>query len=180
MKIKDTHLNGIKIIEPDVFEDARGYFFEIFQKKKYEAALSNKFNFIQDNFSYSKKNVIRGLHFQKKNPQGKLIYVTLGEIYDVVVDIRLNSPTFGKTFSLFLNDKNKKQLWIPKGFAHGFCVTSKFAIFNYKCDSYYDPNDEYCIKWNDPILNINWPSNRPIISNKDKEGISFKSFFKIS
>ena len=101
-------------------------------------------------------------------------------IYDVVVDIRLNSPTFGKTFTLFLNDKNKKQLWIPKGFAHGFCVTSKFAIFNYKCDSYYDPNDEYCIKWNDPVLNIDWPSNRPIISNKDKGGISFKSLFKIS
>jgi len=178
MKITDIYLKDVKIIEPTQFDDNRGYFYEVFQKKKYEKILNFDLNFLQDNISYSKKNVLRGLHFQKVNPQGKLIYVSIGEILDVVVDIRVNSTTFGKNFTLILNDINKKQLWVPPGFAHGFLVLSKFAIFNYKCDHYYDQEDEFCIKWNDPHLNIKWPSKKPILSTKDKEGKSFKSLFK--
>ena len=146
MEIKDTNINGLKIITPKLFNDSRGYFYEIFQKKRYEEFLGINSNFVQDNISYSKKNVLRGLHFQKQQPQGKLVYVTYGSILDLVVDIRQNSSTFGKKFSIVLSDENKKQMWIPPGFAHGFLVLSDFALFNYKCDNFYDPKDEFCIK----------------------------------
>lgn len=174
MKIKDTKIDGLKVITPKLFDDSRGYFYEIFNKKRYEDLLGINSNFLQDNISYSSKNVLRGLHFQKKNPQGKLVYVTHGSIFDLVIDLRKNSPTFGENFSIILSNENKKQMWIPPGFAHGFLVLSEFALFNYKCDNYYDPNDEFCIKWNDPDLNIKWPYEKPLLSKKDQKGQSFK------
>lgn len=155
-------------ITPSLFPDERGYFFEIFHNSIFSQNGINK-NFIQDNFSYSKKNVIRGLHFQK-NPkaQAKIVTVFSGEIFDVAVDIRKNSPTFGKWVSEILSENNHKSLYIPEGFAHGFCVLSKEAAISYKINQEYSPEHECGVVWNDPELNISWPISKPILSKKDQ------------
>ncbi|MDK9754290.1 dTDP-4-dehydrorhamnose 3,5-epimerase [Vibrio sp. D173a] len=167
MKIIQTKLKGCLIIEPQVYGDERGFFLETFQAERYyEAGIEE--TFVQDNRSRSSQNVLRGLHFQKTKPQGKLVTVTNGEVFDVAVDLRPNSDTFGEYESVLLSGENKLQFYIPPGFAHGFCVISKTADFQYKCSSYYDPTDEGGILWNDPSLNINWPVATPILSEKDQ------------
>jgi len=167
MKIIQTKLKGCLIIEPQVYGDERGFFLETFQAERYyEAGIEE--TFVQDNRSRSSQNVLRGLHFQKTKPQGKLVTVTNGEVFDVAVDLRPNSDTFGEYEAVLLSGENKLQFYIPPGFAHGFCVISKTADFQYKCSSYYDPTDEGGILWNDPSLNINWPVATPILSEKDQ------------
>jgi len=165
MNITDGPFTGLKIIEPKLFKDDRGYFYESFQQKRYT---DNGFPlFVQDNISRSHQHVIRGLHYQLPYAQGKLVYVTRGSVWDVVVDIRLSSKTFGKWFSIVLSDENKLQMFIPPGFAHGFCVLSEEADFFYKCTEYYSPQSEQGVAWDDSTLNINWPSQSPILSPKD-------------
>jgi dTDP-4-dehydrorhamnose 3,5-epimerase len=160
-----TPLEGLLVIEPRVFNDSRGYFYESFQQERYaQAGLPL---FVQDNVSHSSANTLRGLHFQQPRAQGKLVWVSQGSVWDVVVDIRASSPTFGQWFSITLTDKNHTQLFIPPGFAHGFCVISENAIFHYKCTDYYAPECERGIRWDDPKLNIPWPVNNPILSAKD-------------
>ena len=167
MKIKETDINEVKIIKPSVHNDSRGSFFETFKSSFFESyGLPN--NFCQDNQVRSKKDVIRGLHYQLSEPQGKLVQVVYGSILDVAVDIRVGSTTFGKYQSVILSSKNKKMFYIPKGFAHGYLVMSKYSIVLYKCTNIYNPNDEYGIKWNDPDLNIEWGNKSPIISEKDE------------
>lgn len=175
MKIYKTKIKGLILIKTNQYFDNRGYFFESFNQKIY-SKINIKNYFIQDNFSISKKNVLRGLHYQKKNPQGKLIRVIKGKILDVAVDIRKNSKTFGKHQSFILSEKNCKQLWIPKNFAHGFLSLSSNTIVNYKCTDFYNPNDQNTIIWNDKDLNIKWPIEKPIISKKDRDGIFFSNF----
>tara|TARA_B110000208_G_scaffold191973_1_gene261396 strand:+ start:3802 stop:4335 length:534 start_codon:yes stop_codon:yes gene_type:complete len=166
MKIIQTKLSNCLIIEPNVYGDERGFFLETFQAERYADA-GIKLAFVQDNHSRSSKDVLRGLHFQKTKPQGKLVRVVRGEVYDVVVDIRAGSATYGKWEAVVLSEDNKKQLWIPPGCAHGFLVISDSADFEYKCTDYYDPSDEGCLLWNDPDLDIPWPINSPILSEKD-------------
>jgi len=161
-------LPEVIIIEPNVFRDKRGNFIETYQAQKYsEHGISS--TFIQDNQSSSVKGVIRGLHYQIGKPQGKLAWVNEGEIMDVVVDIRRGSSTFGKWISVMLSSENFRQLYIPEGFAHGYCVLSNNATFIYKCSDYYDPREERGILWNDPSLNIDWPITDPFLSYKDKQ-----------
>ena len=174
MKIYKTKIKGLILIKIKKYFDERGCFFESHNKIKYSKIGINK-NFLQDNISYSKKNVLRGLHYQKYHPQGKLINVIQGSIFDVVVDIRKNSETYGKYQSFILSSDNCKQLWIPKNFAHGFLTLSPNVIVNYKCTELYDPKDQNTIIWNDRDLNIKWPNKNPIISNNDKKGILFKN-----
>jgi dTDP-4-dehydrorhamnose 3,5-epimerase len=162
-----TKLQDCVIIEPKVFGDDRGFFLETFQAIRYSELADIVLPFVQDNHSRSSKGVLRGLHFQKTKPQGKLVRVVRGEVYDVAVDIRRGSPTFGQWEGVLLSEDNKKQLWVPPGFAHGFIVTSEFADFEYKCTDYYDPADEGSVLWNDPDLGIPWPTATPILSNKD-------------
>lgn len=165
-----TKLNGVYIIEPKTFRDERGYFMEIYNKKQFSEAGLNM-NFVQDNESRSTKGVLRGLHFQKKHSQGKLVRVTKGEVFDVAVDLRYGSPTYGKWEGVVLSEENKKQFYIPKGFAHGFLVLSDEAIFNYKCTDYYAPYYEGGVIWNDSNINIKWPLDNIdniILSDKDK------------
>ena len=176
MKIYKTKIKGLVLIKKKQYFDNRGYFFESFNEKIY-SKLGIQNNFTQDNFSISKKNVLRGLHFQKKNPQGKLISVIKGSILDIAVDIRKNSKTFGKYQSFILSEKNCKQLWIPKNFAHGFLSLSSNTIVNYKCTNLYDPDDQNTIIWNDKNLKIRWPIKKPEISKKDSEGIFFKDLY---
>lgn len=171
MKVYKTKLRDCVIIEPKVFGDNRGFFLETFQSSRYADLAGIKLPFVQDNHSRSSKNVLRGLHFQKKNPQGKLVRVVRGEVYDVVVDIRPSSDTYGMYEAVYLNEENKRQLWVPPGFAHGFLGLSEIVDFEYKCTDYYDPSDEFCIAWNDPQLNIKWPINNPILSIKDKNAL---------
>lgn len=178
MNIIKTELKDCLLIEPDIYGDERGFFMETFQLSKYKNQANISYEFVQDNLSYSQRNILRGLHFQKKNPQGKLVRVVKGEVYDVVVDLRSSSPTFSKWIGVYLSEKNKKQMWVPPDFAHGFLVTSSDAIFEYKCTNYYDPSDEYTLLWNDPSLNIDWPSANPILSNKDINGLTLNSLFK--
>lgn len=167
MKITEGPLAGLLMIEPRVFTDERGYFFEVFQQDRYAAAGIPPL--VQDNASLSKKNVIRGLHYQlPPHAQGKLVGVTRGCVWDVAVDIRVNSPTFGQWFGIELSAENHKQLYIPPGFAHGFCVLSEEADFYYKCTDVYAPGSEGGIAWNDPALNIPWPVKQPILSPKDE------------
>jgi dTDP-4-dehydrorhamnose 3,5-epimerase len=168
MNIIETSLSDCLIIEPKTYEDERGFFLETFNSNRYQKLASINLTFVQDNHSQSKNKVLRGLHFQKTKPQGKLVRVLRGEVFDVAVDIRKKSPTFGNWEGVILSDKNKRQLWVPPGFAHGFLVLSNFADFEYKCTDYYDPNDEGCLLWNDPDLGINWPLNDPILSFKDR------------
>ena len=173
MRVFTTPLSGVLVIEPTVFEDARGFFFESYHYKRYvEHGITA--TFVQDNHSRSVKNTLRGLHYQVNPGQGKLVRVVVGEVFDVAVDIRFGSPTFGKWYGTFLSAQNKKQMYIPVGFAHGFCVTSEVAEFEYKCTDYYSPKDERGILWNDPDLAIDWPVTEPILSEKDKKNIRFR------
>lgn len=170
-----TAIHDALIIEPKVYGDERGFFLETFQEKRYKELLKTDLTFVQDNHSRSEKNVLRGLHFQKKRPQGKLVRVVRGEVYDVAVDLRKNSPTFGKWAGVFLSEDNKRQFWVPPGLAHGFVVMSDIADFEYKCTDYYDPSDEGCLIWNDSTISIKWPDGmRPILSAKDKIGLRFE------
>lgn len=173
MKIHKTEFHGLLIIEPQVYGDHRGYFFESYNKERFELN-DLQLNFVQDNFSKSVKGTIRGLHFQI-NPfaQGKLCQVIEGEVLDVVVDLRYNSPTFGKHFSLHLSGENYLQLWVPEGFAHGFSIISEYAIFHYKCTNYYNKDAERILKYNDEFLGIEWKVDNPIVSEKDRNGLSF-------
>lgn len=171
MEVFITDIPDVKIIKPKVFGDERGFFLETFTLKRYQQMLDIKeLNFVQDNHSRSQKGVLRGLHFQKENSQGKLVRVVRGEVFDVAVDIRKNSPTYGKWVGVNLSEENKNQLWIPPGLAHGFLVLSDIADFEYKCTNYYDPSSEGCLIWNDPKVNIKWPISDPILSEKDKLG----------
>ena len=159
---------GIVIIEPQVFEDDRGFFMEMYHREKFEAA-GIRCEFVQDNRSKSCYGTLRGLHYQLNKPQGKLVWTLSGEIFDVVVDIRRNSPQFGKWTGIILSDKNKKGVYIPPDFAHGFCVLSQTAEVFYKCTEFYAPEHECCIRWNDPDLAIKWPIKNLILSKKDTE-----------
>ncbi|NLK41298.1 MAG: dTDP-4-dehydrorhamnose 3,5-epimerase [Planctomycetes bacterium] len=162
-----TELEGVWIFEPKVFGDARGFFMETWNRKRYaEAGLD--VTFVQDNVSRSRRGVLRGLHYQKPNAQGKLVQVLEGHVLDVAVDIRVGSPTFGRFAAVHLSDENFRQLYIPPGFAHGFCVLSETAIFAYKCTNYYTPSAEGGVLWNDPDLNIPWDIDEPQLSDKDK------------
>lgn len=167
MKVIKTKLDDCIIIEPKVFGDERGFFLETFQAERYAIEAGITLPFVQDNHSRSSKGVLRGLHFQKTKPQGKLVRVVRGKVYDVAVDIRKGSSTYGKWEGLILSEENKNQFWVPPGFAHGFVVLSDTADFEYKCTDYYDPSDEGCILWNDSDLGISWPIDNPILSNKD-------------
>lgn len=167
MNVIKTKLDGCLIIEPKVFGDERGFFLETFQAERYISEAGITLPFVQDNHSRSSKSVLRGLHFQKTKPQGKLVRVVRGQVYDVAVDIRKGSPTYGQWEGLILSEENKTQLWVPPGFAHGFVVLSDTADFEYKCTDYYDRSDEGSILWNDPDLDIPWPLDNPILSSKD-------------
>jgi dTDP-4-dehydrorhamnose 3,5-epimerase len=167
MNVIKTKLQGCVVIEPEVFGDDRGFFLETFQAERYADLAGITSPFVQDNHSRSARGVLRGLHFQKNKPQGKLVRVVKGEVYDVAADIRQGSPTFGQWEGIILSEENKTQLWVPPGFAHGFVVLSDTADFEYKCTDYYDPSDEGSIFWNDPELNILWPIDNPKVSEKD-------------
>lgn len=166
MKVTETALSGVRIIEPRVFSDGRGFFFESYNHDRYNQ-YGIKDEFIQDNLSFSIKDTLRGLHFQQPRSQAKLVQVLSGEVLDVAVDIRTGSPSFGYWIGVLLTSENKKQLYIPKGFAHGFCVLSETAIFSYKCDDFYAPDCERGILWSDPGLAIEWPLISPLLSEKD-------------
>ncbi len=168
MKVSHSKLKGCVIIEPSVFGDERGFFLETFQAVRYEKEAGIYLPFVQDNHSRSARGVLRGLHFQKTKPQGKLVRVVRGEVYDVALDIREGSATFGEWEGVTLSEDNKKQFWVPPGFAHGFVVLSDTADFEYKCTDYYDPSDEGCILWSDPDLDIPWPIASPVLSTKDE------------
>lgn len=166
MKVIETRLPGVLIIEPKMFGDARGFFIESFQVERYREVGIN-LPFVQDNQSRSAKGVLRGLHFQRTAPQGKLVRVSRGAVWDVAVDIDPKSPTYGQYVGVELNDENHRQLWVPPGYAHGFCVLSEIADFQYKCTDYYHPEDEGAVLWNDPDLDIPWPVEQPLLSTKD-------------
>lgn len=168
MKVVKTKLNDCVIVEPKVFGDERGFFLETFQAERYAELAEIKLPFVQDNHSRSSKAVLRGLHYQKTKPQGKLVRVVRGEVYDVAVDIRNDSSTFGQWEGVILSEENKRQFWVPPGFAHGFVVLSSTADFEYKCTDYYDPTDEGSILWSDSDLNIPWPISNPVLSAKDE------------
>ncbi|MGF1843537.1 dTDP-4-dehydrorhamnose 3,5-epimerase [Vibrio clamense] len=169
MKVIDTKIPDVKIIEPKVFGDERGFFMETWNQKQFEELVTGKSTqFVQDNHSKSKKGILRGLHYQTENTQGKLVRVVSGEVFDVAVDIREGSPTFGQWVGEYLSSENKRQLWVPEGFAHGFYVTSDEAEFVYKCTDYYHPEAELAIIWNDPEIGIKWPIDEiPKLSSKD-------------
>ena len=175
MKVIETRIPDVKIIEPSVFGDERGFFMETWNQAKFEELVTGEpTTFVQDNHSKSKKGILRGLHYQTENTQGKLVRVVSGEVFDVAVDIRKGSPTFGEWVGEYLSAENKRQLWIPKGFAHGFYVTSDEAEFVYKCTDYYNPSAEISIKWNDPTLSIEWPLTiSPLLSEKDNNSLFF-------
>lgn len=175
MKFIDTKIADVKIIEPQVFGDERGFFMETFRTCLFKQHCADR-DFVQENHSKSSHGILRGLHFQTENTQGKLVRVTSGEVYDVAVDLRESSPTFGESVGVVLSAENKRQLWVPEGFAHGFYVMSQEAEFVYKCTDVYNPSAEVSIKWDDPSLNIEWPlvnSKQPSLSAKDEQGLSF-------
>lgn len=175
MNIIPTAIPDILIIEPNVFGDSRGFFFESYNEKKFMEMSGLKVTFVQDNHSRSKKHVLRGLHYQIQQPQGKLVRVIGGEVFDVGVDIRRSSPTFGRWVGEYLTAENKKQMWVPAGFAHGFLVLSDIAEFLYKTTDYWAPEHERRIQWNDPVLNVQWPiTGDPLVSEKDEQGASFE------
>ncbi|MBW0171757.1 MAG: dTDP-4-dehydrorhamnose 3,5-epimerase [Hydrogenophaga sp.] len=174
MKVTPTTIPDVLLIEPKVFGDTRGFFFESFNQKAFNEATGLDVNFVQDNHSRSAKGVLRGLHYQVQQPQGKLVRVVRGAVFDVAVDIRKGSPTFGKWVGVELSEDNHRQLWVPAGLAHGFLVLSESADFLYKTTDYYAPAHERCIRWNDPTLAIEWPSAQPpLVSAKDEAGASF-------
>jgi len=165
MTAVETGIEGLRVFEPRVFEDARGFFLEVYHARRYADLGAT---FVQDNLSRSKRNVVRGLHFQVRHPQGKLIHVVRGAVYDVAVDLRAGSPTFGRHFGTELSDANRRQLWVPPGFAHGFAVLSDWADVLYKCTDLYHPDDEGGLRWDDPALGIDWPVETPILSERDR------------
>ncbi|PIQ97777.1 MAG: dTDP-4-dehydrorhamnose 3,5-epimerase [Nitrospinae bacterium CG11_big_fil_rev_8_21_14_0_20_56_8] len=167
MKVTPTRLDGVLLIEPKVFEDDRGAFYESYSKIKL-GAFGISMDFVQDNHTLSRRGVLRGLHFQTDRPQAKLVRVTRGEVFDVAVDIRKGSPTFGQWVGVHLSAENRMQMFIPKGFAHGFCVLSEWAEFLYKCSDYYSPAGDAGILWNDPDIGIDWPVRDPLLSDKDR------------
>ncbi len=172
MKVTPTSLPEVLILEPEVFGDDRGFFFESYNRRRMEDALGRPMNFVQDNHSRSLRGVLRGLHYQLPRPQGKLVRVVVGEVFDVAVDIRRDSRTFGRWESGILSAENKRQLWVPPGFAHGFLVLSVAAEVLYKTTDYYHPEHEHCIRWDDPAIAIDWPLRgaMPIVSGKDQAG----------
>ncbi|HEY8587572.1 MAG TPA: dTDP-4-dehydrorhamnose 3,5-epimerase [Rhodanobacter sp.] len=167
MKVIKTALPGVLIIEPQVFGDARGYFYESYNKAKW-IEVGIDVDFVQSNVSRSARGVLRGLHYQWPNPQGKLVSVLEGEVYDVAVDIRRGSPTFGQSTGAMLTAANHRHFWVPEGFAHGFCVLSEFATFTYQCTALYDAKADAGIRWNDAALGIDWPVSEPLLSDKDR------------
>ena len=176
MEYQPLAIPDIVLLTPKVFGDERGFFMETFRHEEFVKHCGN-YTFVQDNHSSSGKGILRGLHYQHKQPQGKLVRVTKGEVFDVAVDMRRNSPTFGRWVGVLLNETNKQMLWVPPGFAHGFYVTSEIAEFQYKCTDYYAPGDEYSLLWNDPTVAIDWPIDEqgPTLSAKDKDGIVFQN-----
>ena len=168
MKMRTTNLEGVLHIEPKVFGDSRGFFLETYHKERYMAAGFPDVDFVQDNHSRSSKGVLRGMHFQLHHPQGKLVQVATGSVFDVAVDVRVGSPTFGQWYGCELSEENHHQLWIPPKFAHGFCVLSDTADFVYKCTDYYRPDDEGGLLWNDAEIGIVWPIKNPFLSAKDE------------
>ncbi len=175
MNAVSMNIPDVWLLEPKVFGDRRGFFFESYNQKVFEEKVGLTTNFVQDNHSRSAQNVLRGLHYQIKQPQGKLVRVVLGTIYDVAVDLRKSSPTFGQWVGMELSEENKRQFWVPAGFAHGFLVLSQFAEVLYKTTDYYAPEYERSILWNDPDLAIAWPlKGEPLLSQKDKAGVLFK------
>ncbi len=175
MKVIQTAIPDVLIIEPQVFGDHRGFFKESFNQQKFVEQTGVQVDFVQDNFSRSSQNILRGLHYQIKQPQGKLVSAGRGAVYDVAVDIRQSSATFGHWVGVELSDSNHRQLWVPAGFAHGFVVLSETVDFLYKTTDYYAPEHERCIQWNDPELAINWPiQGAPVLSAKDQQGTTFK------
>jgi dTDP-4-dehydrorhamnose 3,5-epimerase len=173
MKVATTAIPGLLLLEPAIHEDERGFFFESFNQKRFEDATGLNIRFVQDNHSRSVKRVLRGLHYQIRRPQGKLLRVTAGEVFDVAVDLRRSLPTFGKFAGIVLSAANKKQLWIPEGFAHGYLVLSDAAEVLYKTTDYYAPEHERCLIWNDPDVGIDWPKDgEPILSAKDRLGLT--------
>ncbi len=174
MNVIETILPGVVIIEPKIFGDDRGFFLETYQKNRYRELAGIKLDFVQDNHSRSAKGVLRGLHFQKTKPQGKLVRVVTGEVFDVAVDINPESSTYGKYAAAILSEHNKHQFWVPPGYAHGFAVLSEYADFEYKCTDYYDPADEGCLVWDDSDVGIDWPLNSPLLSEKDKSAPTLK------
>lgn len=174
MNVTELALPGVFVIEPRVFGDDRGFFYESFNHARFEKAIGTQVSFVQDNHSRSARHVLRGLHYQIQQPQGKLVRVVQGEVFDVAVDLRRDSPTFGRWVGEILSEQNKRQLWVPEGFAHGFFVLSESADFLYKTTNYYAPEHERCIIWNDPEVGIDWPTNgQPLLSDKDALGLSF-------
>lgn len=177
MQVLKTAIEGALIVEPKVFGDDRGYFLETFSRTRYkEAGIVEEF--VQDNLSFSRRGVLRGLHFQNPNAQGKLVSCPLGEVYDVAVDVRVGSPTFGKWVGVSLTAANKRQFWVPAGLAHGFVVVSETALFSYKCTEYYSPQTEHSILWNDPAIGIDWPVLDVQLSAKDKDAKRLADFDK--
>ena len=175
MEVVKTPLGGVLLIKPKVWGDARGYFVETWQQERYAAA-GIDLPFVQDNHSRSAYGILRGLHFQKTRPQGKLVHVSSGSVFDVAVDIRAGSPSFGQWYGVELTQDNQWQLWVPPGLAHGFVVTSEYAHFHYKCTEYYCPQDEGAIRWNDPDLGVVWPVECPVLSQKDAVAPSWREF----
>lgn len=174
MHITQTEIDGVLVLKPEVFGDERGFFFESYNETAF-AEIGIHYHFVQDNHSLSRKNVLRGLHYQIRQPQGKLVRVVSGEVFDVAVDLRRDSPTFGKWIGEVISAENKKILWIPPGFAHGFLVVSEWAEFLYKATDYYAPQHERTIRWDDPDLGIEWPpSGPPVVSAKDNLGLAFR------
>lgn len=178
--VTPTSISDVLIIEPKIFGDDRGWFFESFNEKDFSAVVGRKINFVQDNHSSSKKGVLRGLHYQMEQSQGKLVRVCRGSVFDVAVDLRQSSTTYGQWVGVELSAENKRQMWIPEGFAHGFLVLSEESEFLYKTTDYWHAASEQCLIWDDATLNINWPLTdiRPIISNKDSIGVSWNLAFK--
>ena len=173
MKVLTCDISGLVTLEPKVFGDARGFFLETWNLHRYREAGIDA-DFVQDNVSFSRRGILRGLHCQNPKPQGKLLEVLQGEVFDVAVDIRRNSRTFGKWHGLVLSSENKRQFYIPPGFAHGFAVLSETALFHYKCTEFYSPADETAIRWDDPDIGIEWPLNEPLLSERDAKGLRLR------
>lgn len=173
MKILPTKLPGVLMLEPRLIGDSRGFFFESFNRRVFAEDTGTELDFVQDNHSRSAKGVLRGLHYQVKQPQGKLVRVVRGVVFDVAVDLRRSSPTFGQWAGTELSEDNHRQMWVPPGFAHGFVVLSESADFLYKTTDYYAPEHERCIRWNDPDIGIDWPVQSPQLSAKDQAGCAF-------
>jgi dTDP-4-dehydrorhamnose 3,5-epimerase len=175
MNVIKTNIPEVVVLEPKVFGDARGFFFESYNENEFAAATGLRPHFVQDNHSRSARDVLRGLHYQIRQPQGKLVRVAVGAVFDVVVDIRKSSPTFGQWVGHILSAENRRVMWVPQGFAHGFVVLSEFAEFLYKTTDFYAPEHERCIRWDDPDIGIDWPlTGEPLLSQKDRQGLPLK------